>query len=383
MSDVAAPSRGAPSLAAHLEGVNLAGLARAAGVLLGRDAVGVAAVFARWGAARREALPALPQLCWSTLRPVGVGRPALPAAAILDGVLAGTEHDPEVATAALEEASAVAGRLVTDAPLVEDGVPLADQLRRRALVSATKEFWRTLAATYTDVRPAVVRDDLDGAVAVLERARTQLAPIVERLDVLAHRIAGLEPPVGAAPGASASAPRAAAVLPVTARPAAPAASPTAPPLTGPATTAADATGPLRADGVDAGARPADVDGWGAAELGGGAATAPEARASTQQVRPPAARGPRTARPAGPPLADAVDDAGRPVRRRLVRQGLRTVELVDDGDPSPIPRVPGARNEVLKRKPPREHPFVPIVFLLLATAAALVVLFAVVGSGASA
>lgn len=393
MSD-GAPPAAPPSLAGHLEALNLAGLASAGGALLGGDPERVTSAFRRWAHAQRDALPALPQLCWTTLRPVGVSRPALPAAVILDGVLAGTAHDPDDAAAALAEASAVAQRLSTDAPLVEDGVPLADQLRRRALVSATKEFWRTLSDAYRDARPAVVQGDLDAAVARLERARTALAPVVERLDVLAHRVAGLDPPAGLAPGASAAAPRSVAQLSPAARRASTERDRPEAGAGSPQVVEAAATAPATAS---------EDDGWGDVEVGRlGRSTAPppggglpsvrragdrthaaRARPAGAGSRRAPARRPAPGTPAPAPAPAPPARGGGDVRRSIVRQGWRTVELLDDGDRSPIPRLPGRPDEVLKRRPPREHPFVPIVFLLLVTGAALAVLVAVIGGGGAA
>ncbi len=334
-------------LARHLEALDLAGMALVAKRLLGDDPAAVTGTFARWARSSQRGLPHLTEQCWAALRPIGAGRPALSAAAVVDAVLVGLERDPDVAAAAAAELAAAGRRLFKAAPLPPHGGDAAG-LAVDALVDAVKAYWRTLAKAYRQVRPAVVAGDLTAAVATLQATEAEVRDTVERMLVMAHRIAGTQPDASEPALRRADRPVLGTAVSDPVEP---------PPAARPPVEAATRPAPRPADPVG-GTVESPSGAWGAVETG----PRPVAPAEPYRPRPADVEVPLQV---PGPIRRPADRAARPPRRRPAPSPER-----DDWDDE-VERVPV---EVLSTKPPREHPWLPVLFLLIAVGAALVVVY---------
>lgn len=290
-------------VAAHLGALNLTGLSFAAKRLLGKDPGPVVAQFTMWARQGAEGMPSLVQPFWQSLAPLGIGRPAGPAAALCDLLLSGRERDGDVALRAAADAAAEGKTRFRDSPLVtregEDPAPTA------ALVDAVKAFWRDVAKVYGGVRAAIVDGDVARVESTLRRARDAMAPSLVTISDLATAVAA----------------------------------------TALSTAAVD---DAETPGVEA---------------------EPRVEPPPLEDPPPVVEPPPLEEQA--PLAAAMEETlhedPAEARAAAFAQQHRVV-----AQPEPEAR----KVEVLSSKPPREHPFLPILFLLLVTAAAMYVVYTV-------
>lgn len=181
------------AVAAHLEALNLAGLAFATKRLLGKDPGPVSGQFMMWTRSGQLGLPALTDAFWRALAPLRTGRPSSTSAAVCDQVLVGREPDGSIGQAAVRDCAAAGRAQFKAAPFPESpDDSRAEMVRQRALVNAVKDYWRAMGVIYGVVRPKVVSGDLPGSVALLRKGEKRLRETVERVAVLASGVAGAD-----------------------------------------------------------------------------------------------------------------------------------------------------------------------------------------------
>lgn len=184
------------ALRKRVEVTSLRGLAGAAAALLGGHPASVCHVLATWEQMRLGDLPQLTLWYWETLAPLGVHLPAGPAARLLHGLLAGHYAETQIVLDALRDCRDRAEHMVGYPRLPEGGDEPVTELWRRALVTAGDDFWALTADICARVRPILLTGNRDEVVRVLQIERGTLRPSIERLEVLAHRVAGSDrPPV--------------------------------------------------------------------------------------------------------------------------------------------------------------------------------------------
>jgi len=182
----------------RLEAINLHGMAEAASALLGDSPDDIAFVLASWHMRSYGELPRLTSLCWKTLVPLGLRIPPGPAPRLLDGLLAGVPVDARVVLDALQECRDRASAAPPQGPLPLAGDNLVAELWRRALAAALADFWALVSAIYARARPVVLAGDYVDSCRVIGVERASLHAVMERIELLAHRAAGVEPPLVAA-----------------------------------------------------------------------------------------------------------------------------------------------------------------------------------------
>ena len=304
----------AGQVAAHLEALDLAGLAFCAKRMLGKEPGPVVGQFTMWSRAGSRGLPSLTDPFWQALSPLRIGRPAVPQAAVCDQVLVGGERDADVARQAAADCALAGKRAFKGAPLPDlSGDERAEAQRQSALVTAVKDYWRTLGGIVGDARGAVVQGDQRAVVRLLAQRAQALGPIVQQVAVLATAVA-------ADAGVSAEAPTA------------------------------------DADAAAAGATP--VEPVSAAE------SEPAVASWTEDP--------------DDPLGGTPAVAGRPVvvgggslTDEQAEAFARHEQLVEEPEPEPRPV------EVLSTKPVRNRIFLPIIFLLIVSGVALYVLYSII------
>jgi len=316
-----------PDVAAGVEAATADGLARVASALLGEDPPGVCAALAEHAA--HGPPPSIADPCLAALAPVGGGTAG--PAGVLERFLRGEEAD----AGAVLEAIGDCRRRAADAPraatLPVGPQGLAEALWRRGLLAAVREFWDVAARAYRGARPLLLAGEHAAAAHRLAAGRAESAAIVERIDLLAHRVAGTTPRFGRPPGDAGTGPTA-----VEERTAAPRRRrvPPAP------------RRQRRLPRSPACRRPRAAPAAGAGMLAGAGGTEAAAGAGVAETA------------AGAGVAETAAGAGHVTR--------------DARPPRPVREA-----DILSRRAPREHPFLPIVFLVLVTGAALTVLYAVV------
>lgn len=179
----------------RLEAGNLRGLAEAADALLGERPEAVCGVLESWQVAQSGGLPRLADECWEALAPLGVGAPPGSAPGVLEGLLAGLHAE---AQAALDALGSCADRADWVAP-VHPALPLPpasgalhSELWRWALASALDDFWALMADIYARARPVLLRHDHADTVRFLELERILIGEVIERIEVLAERVASID-----------------------------------------------------------------------------------------------------------------------------------------------------------------------------------------------
>lgn len=308
---VAMPS--AAAVAAHLEALNLAGLAFCAKRMLGKDPNPVLGQFTMWSRAGAPDLPSLTAPFWEAVSPLRIGRPSTPVAAVCDQVLVGAERDLAVARGAAADCAAAGKRQFAAAPLPDlSGDARPEAQRRAALVDAVKDFWRALGSVYGQVRGVVVQGDQQAVVRLLSARVAAVREAASAVAVMAAAVAADGDPAAAPVSGGGAAPE-------------PVVEPVAEPAAGQLASPVDQQPPTRG--------PVDADGFGTTPVvaGGGALTDEQAEAFARHER----------------------------------------LLAEEPDPEPRPV------EVLSTKPVRNHPFLPIIFLLIVSGVALYVLYSLI------
>ncbi len=297
----------------------MAGLAFAAKRLLGKDPAPVSGQFTMWARSGKPSLPRLTDPLWEALAPLHIGRPSSPAAALCDQVLTGMERDGTVGLRAAGDLASAGKDAFRAAPLDHADGDRRDAIRRQqALVDAVKAYWRAIAGVYTQARTSIVAGDHDGAVEVLRTGGEQLRPTVDRIAGLAREVV--------AAGEKAEAPVR-----------------TADRVEEPSPTAEEQVALQAA--AQAAAREAAL-----------AAQATPQVVDSVQTRPGMS-------PTGPlSLTDEQAEA-------FARKQPIAIEEELEAERAPV--------EVLSTKPVRNHPFLPIVFLLIVSGVALFVLYSII------
>jgi len=308
------------AVAAHVEALDMAGLAFAAKRLLGKDPAPVSGQFTMWARSGKPSLPRLTDPLWEALAPLHIGRPSSPAAALCDQVLTGMERDGTVGLRAAGDLATSGKNAFRAAPLEHADGDRRDAIRRQqALVDGVKAYWRAIAGIYTQARTSIVAGDHEGAVEVLRAGQQQLGPTVDRIAGLAREVV--------AAGEKADAPVR-----------------TADRVEEPSPTAEEQVA-LQA----------------AAQAAAQAALADQAT-QQQPVADPVRTRPGMS-PAGP-LALSDEQAEAFARKEPI-----AIEEELEAERAPV--------EVLSTKPVRNHPFLPIVFLLIVSGVALFVLYSII------
>jgi hypothetical protein len=168
------------------------GLADAVDALLGEAAGEVCAALSSWRLASGRPFPRLAGMCWAALGPLRVAAPDEPAAVQAERLLVGTPLDADDATAVAGRLRAAAGPAPGPQPLAGGDDVLAT-LSRRALGRAIEDFWTAMADVAAHMRDELLADDRIRAEAVLAGGRLGLAPIAERIEILASRVTGAVP----------------------------------------------------------------------------------------------------------------------------------------------------------------------------------------------
>jgi hypothetical protein len=182
-------------LLARLEAVNLRGLSEAASVWLGEDPDRVGQVLASFRLGSYGELPQVTARCWTALAPLGLSLPPGPASRILDELLIGVHTETQVALDALAECRQRAECVLPPLALPAGGTQLTVELWRRALVAAVVEFWSLVTGLYRRTRVVLLRGDYAEVCQVIGSERQALGEVIERIEVLSHRVVG----VGLAP----------------------------------------------------------------------------------------------------------------------------------------------------------------------------------------
>ena len=198
---------------AEVETTCLRGLARAGEALLGDDGSDAADGIGTTGVAE------LVDACRTALGPLGAVLPETGPAGLLCAVLDGRPVDARRAREAITTLRDLSGQREPWRPLEASGPALVDGLWRRALTTALDDVFDTLASAAAEARVAL---DTAGPEDARRRLADKVAPAraqVERVAVLAGRLAKTPPdvataaharvavsaPAGPAPSASAAA----------------------------------------------------------------------------------------------------------------------------------------------------------------------------------
>jgi hypothetical protein len=179
-------------LCAAVEAINARGLARAGAALLGAAPEAVCA-------ALPAQLPWLPAPCWRALAPLSVAPPHDADTVLLARLLAGAATDPGAALVAIAAVTDAAGADGAWQPLPAEGI--VDELWRRALLTALRDFWLEVAHGYGAAGDALARADAPAAVAAVRQVGRAVDGAAERVAVLAARVGD----AARAPGAAAAA----------------------------------------------------------------------------------------------------------------------------------------------------------------------------------
>jgi hypothetical protein len=183
------------TLRARVEAASLIGLAEAAEAFLGDDPARVARVLAAWEANDAGELPRLTTGCWTGLAPVGAARPPGEAPLVLEVLLAGAAVGEQAVWDALRECRDRAER-IPPAPALPGagGGDLLSELWRRALIAAVADYWALVTESVRRARPAIVAGDHAETTRLLRAEQPQMFQAAERVEVLAARVADIEPP---------------------------------------------------------------------------------------------------------------------------------------------------------------------------------------------
>ncbi len=181
------------ALRLRLEAANLRGLAEAADALLGECPEAVCGVLESWELVQAGELPRLADACWEALAPLRVSAPPGPVPGVLEGLLAGLHTETQAALDALRGCADRADSVA----LVHSALPPASgarhsELWRWALASALDDFWALMADIYARARPVLLRHDHADTVRFLELERILLGEVIERVEVLADRVASID-----------------------------------------------------------------------------------------------------------------------------------------------------------------------------------------------
>jgi hypothetical protein len=333
------PEAEVEAIRAEIQAACVRGLADAGAALLGDDPGAVCTGLAAWHLANARPLPRLAGMCWAALEPLQAAPPVTRAAIDVERLLVGTPLEPAIAVGAVAALRSDGGQRDRWRP-IKQGADLVADLSRRALATAVEELWAELARAAATVGAAARADDRRGAVAAVTAARSAVAPIAERIEILANRVVGAVP----APQDRRDATRVPAMLAEVTDIGLLA---TAAPLVG------GTTAPRVPAGPDAPAPTAPVP------------------AEATVVEPPA-EGPITPAVSGataplPPLP-APSASSRGARSRTPGVVI-----------TPAPRARGSaapRPEDVEWRTVREHRYTPMIFLLLAVGMAALVLLTV-------